>query len=56
MPGQGDWSGSDLRQGIYDERLHEFMQEGLRWQDLLRMYDRTEMLEHFSAINSNFFH
>ena len=52
--GLGDWSGSDLRQGIYDERLHEFMQEGLRWQDLLRMYDRMEMLEHFSAINSNF--
>ena len=52
--GLGDWSGSDLRQGIYNERLHEFMQEGLRWQDLLRMYDRTEMLEHFSAINSNF--
>lgn len=52
--GLADWSGSDLRQGIYDERLHEFMQEGLRWQDLLRMYGRAEMLEHFGSLNSNF--
>ncbi len=52
--GLGAWSGTDLRQGIYDERLHEFMQEGLRWQDLLRMYSRTEMIQHFNAINSNF--
>ena len=36
--GLADWSGSDLRQGIYDERLFEFIQEGLRWQDVLRMY------------------
>ena len=52
--GLNDWAGDDLRQGIYDERMHEFMQEGLRWQDVLRMYDRAEMLEHFGAINSNF--
>ena len=52
--GLGDWDGSDLRQGIYDERLHEFMQEGLRWQDMLRMYTPAEMIVHFSAINSNF--
>lgn len=52
--GLGDWSGSDLRQGIYDERLFEFIQEGLRWQDMLRMYDRMEMIEHYNAINSNF--
>ena len=32
--GLGDWSGTDLRQGIYDERRNEFIQEGLRWQDL----------------------
>lgn len=48
------WSGADLRQGIYDERLHEFMQEGLRWQDVLRMYSREEMIAHYNAINSNF--
>lgn len=48
------WSGTDLRQGIYDERLHEFMQEGLRWQDVLRMYSREEMIAHYNAINSNF--
>ena len=35
--GLGDWSGTDLRQGIYDERRNEFIQEGLRWQDLLRI-------------------
>ncbi len=52
--GLADWNGTDLRQGIYDERLHEFMQEGLRWQDVLRMYDRAEMLDRFGAINSNF--
>ena len=52
--GLEEWSGSDLRQGIYDERLHEFMHEGLRWQDLLRMYSDAEMIEHFSAINPNF--
>ena len=52
--GLSEWSGSDLRQGIYDERLHEFMQEGLRWQDVLRMYTRAEMIEHYNAINSNF--
>jgi len=48
------WYGTDLRQGIYDERLHEFMQEGLRWQDVLRMYSREEMIAHYNAINSNF--
>ena len=52
--GLSDWSGNDLRQGIYDERLHEFMQEGLRWQDLLRMYTKEEMISHFNVINSNF--
>ena len=53
--GLGDWSGSDLRQGIYDERLHEFRAGGAPLAgSLLRMYDRMEMLEHFSAINSNF--
>lgn len=52
--GLADWAGTDLRQAIYDERLHEFMQEGLRWQDLLRMYSHAEMIQHFSAINSNF--
>ena len=49
--GLNDWAGDDLRQGIYDERMHEFMQEGLRWQDVLRMYDRAEMLEHLSLIH-----
>lgn len=52
--GLGDWSGTDLRQGIYDERRNEFIQEGLRWQDLLRMYSKQEMIEHFNAINPNF--
>ena len=52
--GLADWSGSDLRQGIYDERLFEFIQEGLRWQDVLRMYSNEEMIEHYNAINSNF--
>lgn len=52
--GLGDWSGSDLRQGIYDERLFEFMQEGLRWQDVRRMYTNQELIEHYNAINSNF--
>ena len=52
--GLADWSGSDLRQGIYDERRNEFIQEGLRWQDLLRMYSKQEMIEHFNAINPNF--
>ena len=52
--GLSDWTGTDLRQGIYDERRHEFIQEGLRWQDLLRMYSSAELLQHFNAINSNF--
>lgn len=52
--GLADWSGSDLRQGIYDERLFEFIQEGLRWQDVLRMYSNEEMIEHYNAVNSNF--
>ncbi len=52
--GLSDWSGDDLRQGIYDERLFEFIQEGLRWQDMLRMYDRMEMIEHYNAVNANF--
>lgn len=52
--GLGDWSGSDLRQGIYDERLFEFIQEGLRWQDMLRRYNRMEMILHYNAINPNF--
>ena len=52
--GLADWSGSDLRQGIYDERLFEFMQEGLRWQDVRRMYSNQEMIEHYNALNSNF--
>lgn len=52
--GLADWSGSDLRQGIYGERLFEFIQEGLRWQDVLRMYSNEEMIEHYNAVNSNF--
>ena len=52
--GLGAWSGTDLRQGIYDERMKEFIQEGLRWHDLLRMYTGAEMIAHFSAINPNF--
>lgn len=52
--GLSDWMGTDLRQGIYDERLHEFMQEGHRWHDVLRMYSDDEMIAHFSAINPNF--
>lgn len=52
--GLPDWSGSDLRQGIYDERLFEFMQEGHRWHDLRRMYPKAEMISVFNAINSNF--
>jgi hypothetical protein len=52
--GLSNWSGSDLRQGIYDERLFEFIHEGLRWQDMLRMYTREEMIAHYSAINANF--
>ena len=52
--GLTDWSGSDLRQGIYDERLFEFMQEGLRWQDVRRMYSNQELIEHYNALNSNF--
>ncbi len=52
--GLGEWSGSDLRQAIYDERLHELIQEGHRWQDMQRMYTNDEMIAHFSALNSNF--
>lgn len=52
--GLADWAGDDLRQGIYDERRAEFIQEGLRWQDVLRMYSHQQMIEHFNAINPNF--
>ena len=52
--GLGNWSGTDLRQGIYDERMKEFIHEGHRWHDLLRMYNGDEMIEVFSRINPNF--
>jgi len=52
--GLGAWSGTDLRQGIYDERMKEFIHEGRRWHDLLRMYSGEEMIAHFSTINPNF--
>ena len=52
--GLGDWSGTDLRQGIYDERMKEFIHEGRSWHDYLRMYNPEEMVAHFQAINPNF--
>ena len=33
------------------QRVHP---RGTRWQDLLRMYSKQEMIEHFNAINPNF--
>lgn len=52
--GLANWSGTDLRQGIYDERIKEFIHEGHSWHDYLRMYNKAEMVAHFSAINPNF--
>lgn len=52
--GLSNWSGTDLRQGIYDERRFELIQEGQRWQDMLRMYTHAEMIEYCNALNSNF--
>lgn len=52
--GLGAWNGTDLRQGIYDERLKEFIHEGHSWHDYLRMYNADEMVAHFQTINPNF--
>ena len=52
--GLGAWSGTDLRQGIYDERLKEFIHEGHSWHDYLRMYNAEEMVAHFQTVNPNF--
>ncbi len=52
--GLADWNGTDLRQGIYDERLFEFIHEGLRWHDMLRMYTEEEMVTVYQALNTNF--
>ncbi len=52
--GLGDWAGTDLKNGIYKERILEFMHEGMSWHDMLRMNTEEEMVEMYKAINPNF--
>ena len=52
--GLADWTGTDLRTGIYEERLKEFIHEGQSWHDYLRRFNTSEMVAYFSAINPNF--
>ncbi len=52
--GLGDWDGTDLRKGIYKERIMEFMHEGMSWHDMLRMNTEEEMVALYSALNTNF--
>ncbi len=52
--GLGDWTGTDLRTGIYEERLKEFIHEGRSWHDYLRRFNTAEMVTYFNAINPNF--
>ena len=51
--GLGNWTGTDLRAGIYDERLKEFIHEGHSWHDYLRRFNKAEMIAHYSY-NPNF--
>ncbi len=52
--GLGEWAGSDLKKGIYKERILEFMHEGMSWHDMLRMNTEAEMIAMYEAINPNF--